>query len=73
MPVSKRMASIAAMSRDQLKAKELELREALSRLAMKRHARRLDKSSEFGAAKRELARVLTTIRAKELAAALGDK
>jgi ribosomal protein L29 len=67
------MASLAAMNREQLKAKEVELREALARLGMKRHARRLDKSSELGATKRELARVLTTIRAKELGVASGDE
>ncbi len=73
MPASKRMAPLVAMSVEQLQAKETGLREALARLTMKRYARRLDKSSELGVTKRELARVLTAIRARELAAAAGGK
>ena len=56
---------IQQLSIEELRAKELELREALARLHMKRHARRLEKPSELHAAKRDLARVLTAISAKK--------
>lgn len=54
----------------ELAAKELELRESVARLGLKRFARRLEKSHELGEAKKDLARVLT-IRA-ERARSAGD-
>lgn len=44
---------------EDLAAKAKELREQVVRLTLKRNARRLDKPSELGAARRDLARVLT--------------
>jgi ribosomal protein L29 len=52
---------LRAMPLKELTAKETELRENLARLTMKRHARRLDRSSDLEAAKRDLARVLTVL------------
>ena len=56
------------MSDDELGAEVVGMREALSRLEMQRHARRLDKSSDLAAAKHELARALTVISERRLAA-----
>jgi ribosomal protein L29 len=58
---------LRSMTLAQLEAKEGELRESLSRLVMKRHARRLDRSSDLEAAKRDLARVLTILTEKRAA------
>jgi len=55
----------------ELESKERELREQLSRLVMKRHARRLDRSSDLDATKRDLARVLTILGEKRRTA--GEK
>ena len=55
------------MSVDQLVQKETELRESLGRLSMKRYARRLDRTSDLGAAKRDLARLLTILGEKRRA------
>jgi ribosomal protein L29 len=54
----------------ELAAKELELRERVARLGLKRHARRLEKPHQLAQAKKDLARVMT-IRA-ERAAKAGD-
>jgi large subunit ribosomal protein L29 len=48
----------------ELESRERELREQLLRLVMKRNARRLDRSSDLDATKRDLARVLTVLGEK---------
>ncbi len=65
------LKELRAMSIEELRQKEEELREDLARLMMKRYARRLEKPSELRRTKKDLARVLTLIREKELAAARG--
>jgi large subunit ribosomal protein L29 len=55
---------LRSLSVQQLRDRAAEEREALARLSMKRHARRLDKSSDLGLAKKNLARVLTVLREK---------
>ncbi len=62
---------IRAMTLEKLREKEGELRETVARLSMKRYANRLDKSHELGAAKKDLARVLTIIGEKQRAGAEG--
>jgi len=57
MPASNK--ELRSMSAQELREKEGELRVELSRLQMKRHARRLDKTSDLKAKKREIARLLT--------------
>jgi len=54
-----------------LEKTEVEIREDLARLAMKRHARRLDKTSDLKTAKKDLARLLTVLRQKRTAEAGG--
>ncbi|MFT4571353.1 MAG: ribosomal protein L29 [Hyphomicrobiaceae bacterium] len=54
----------------ELAAKELELRESVARLGLKRFARRLDKSHQLAETKKDLARVLT-IRAERASVASG--
>ena len=63
--------SIGQLTTDELRKREIELRETLARLHMKRHARRLEKPSELHAAKKDLARVLTALRRKERAPGRG--
>jgi ribosomal protein L29 len=60
-----------SMSVEELLGKEQELREELSKVSMKRHARRLDRSSDLGATKKELARLLTVIGEKRRAGGQG--
>jgi len=60
---------LRGMTIEELRGRELELRETLARLHMKRHARRLEKPSELRAAKKDLARVLTAVSQKRMAAA----
>jgi large subunit ribosomal protein L29 len=62
---------LRGFSEGELESKERELREQLSRLVMKRHARRLDRSSDLDATKRDLARVLTVLGEKRRTA--GEK
>ncbi len=50
---------LRAMTADELIEREGELREEIAKLQMQRYARRLDKSSELGDRRKELARVLT--------------
>lgn len=57
---------LRSMSDEELGAKVADIRENLSRLDMKRHARRLDKSSDLVAAKRNLARALTVVSERRL-------
>jgi large subunit ribosomal protein L29 len=64
---------LRAMSVAQLGAKETELRSSLARLTMKRNARRLDRTSDLEATKRDLARVLTILGEKRSAGGEGDK
>ena len=66
-----RRKELRAMSPEELAEKESELRESLARLAMQRYARRLDKTSDLKARRKELARVLTMIREKRLVTAAG--
>ncbi len=61
---------VRKLDETELVAKELELREHVARLGLKRFARRLDKSHQLAEAKKDLARVLT-IRA-ERARTAGD-
>lgn len=63
---------LRGMTIEELRGRERELRETLARLHMKRHARRLEKPSELLAAKKDLARVLTALSQKRIAAA-GDR
>jgi len=49
----------------ELEARESELREKLARLGMQRQARRLDKTADLGATKKDLARVLTVLAEKK--------
>ena len=58
---------LRALNVEQLVAREGEMRENLARLAMKRYARRLDRTSDLEAAKRELARLLTILGEKRRA------
>ena len=67
-----RAEELRSLSLAQLEAKEGELRDSLTRLVMKRHARRLDRSSDLEATKRDLARVLTILTEKRAASA-GEK
>ena len=69
MPASNK--ELRSLSAAELKEKEGELRVELSRLQMKRHARRLDKTSDLKAKKRELARLLTIVAEKRKVAAGG--
>ena len=55
---------LRGFSMGELESKERELREQLVRLVMKRNARRLDRSSDLEATKRDLARVLTILGEK---------
>lgn len=50
------------LSAEERAARELELREQVARLRMRRNARRLDKPNELQEARRELARLLTVGR-----------
>jgi large subunit ribosomal protein L29 len=59
------------MSPEELRDKATDLREDLAKLQMKRYSRRLDKSSELRAAKKELARLLTVLGEKERASRKG--
>jgi ribosomal protein L29 len=63
---------LRGMSVAELKDKERVLRVELTRMQMQRHARRLDKTSDLKAKKRELARLLTIAAQKQLAAAGGS-
>jgi large subunit ribosomal protein L29 len=56
-----RAEELRSMSIEELVEKEAELRETLARLAMKRYARRLDRTSDLKVAKKDLARVLTVL------------
>ena len=47
------------MTVDELRGHENELREEVAKLQMQRYARRLDKSSDLGDRKKDLARALT--------------
>lgn len=52
-------SDVRDLSPADLSKRELELREQVVRLTLKRNARRLDKPTELVAARRDLARVLT--------------
>ncbi len=59
------------MSIAELTERENELREEVAKLQMQRHARRLDKSSDLGDRKKDLARVLTVKSATKSAGSEG--
>ena len=61
------------MSIEQLVDKETEMRTELGKVSMKRHARRLDRTSDLDVAKRDLARLLTILGEKRRAAAQGGR
>lgn len=63
---------LRGMSVDELEKRESDLRESLARLTMKRHARRLDRTSDLELTKRDLARVLTILGEKRRAARKGE-
>ena len=56
---------LRSMSEAELKAKGEEMKRELGRLNMQRHARRLEKTSTLGKAKRDLARLLTVLEEKK--------
>lgn len=60
----KLLDELRGMPLGELEARESELRERLARLGMQRQARRLDKTADLGAAKKDLARVLTVLGEK---------
>ena len=60
----KKKADFGALSADELHTREVVLRETLARLGMQRHSRRLDRTSDLNATKKDLARVLTALAAK---------
>ena len=62
---------VRKMTAAELGKKEGELRERVTRLTMKRNARRLDKPSELVAARRDLARVLTVKNEKAMGKGAG--
>jgi ribosomal protein L29 len=57
MPES--LKDLRSMTVDELRGRENELREEVAKLQMQRYARRLDKSSDLGDRKKDLARVMT--------------
>jgi large subunit ribosomal protein L29 len=57
--MAKALKDLRSMTVDELRGHENELREEVAKLQMQRYARRLDKSSELGERKKDLARVLT--------------
>jgi len=60
------------MSVGELEKRESDLRDSLARLTMKRHARRLDRTSDLELTRRDLARVLTILGEKRRAAGEGE-
>lgn len=52
-------SDVRKLSAKELAEKEVELRDRVARLTMKRNARRLDKPTELVGARRDLARLLT--------------
>ena len=63
---------LRSLSIGELERRESDLRESLARLTMKRHARRLDRTSDLDLTKRDLARVLTVLGEKRRAAGEGE-
>ncbi len=61
------------LSRDELVARAAELKQTLFDLKNKHSTGVLDSTAELGNTKREIARILTIARQKELAAAKGGK
>jgi len=61
---SKLIEELRGLPVGELEVREEELREKLARLGMQRKARRLDKTADLGAAKKDLARVLTVLGEK---------
>jgi ribosomal protein L29 len=57
-------SELRSLSAEQLRNKISEQREDLARLGMARHARRLDRTSDLGTAKKNLARALTILNEK---------
>jgi ribosomal protein L29 len=65
------LSELRALSVEELRAQVAEQRTLLVGLEMKRHARRLDKTSELGVAKKGLARALTILSQKTRTAEQG--
>jgi len=63
---------LRSMAVGELEKRESDLRDSLARLTRKRHARRLDRTSDLEATKRDLARVLTVLAEKRRAAGKGE-
>ena len=57
-------SELRKLSVEELRDKIAEQRGDLARLGMERHARRLDRTSDLGAAKKNLARALTVLSEK---------
>ncbi|MEE8311519.1 MAG: 50S ribosomal protein L29 [Candidatus Binatia bacterium] len=57
--MAKSLKDLRSMTVDELRGHENELREEVAKLQMQRYARRLDKSSDLGDRKKDLARALT--------------
>ncbi|MEW6487709.1 MAG: 50S ribosomal protein L29 [Thermodesulfobacteriota bacterium] len=57
------------LSSEELRAKEAELRQELFNLRFQHATRQLENTARIPAAKREMARVLTVLRERELAGA----
>ena len=72
MRVNELRRTLRGLSIGELEKREAELRESLARIAMKRHARRLDRTSDLELTKRDLARVLTILVEKRRVADEGE-
>lgn len=62
-------SELRQLSSDELRAKEAELRQELFNLRFQHATRQLENTARIPAAKREMARVLTVLRERELAGA----
>jgi ribosomal protein L29 len=59
-----KLSELRGLSIEQLRDKVDEQRADVARLGMQRHARRLDRTSDLGAAKKMLARAITVLGEK---------
>ncbi|MDW7712085.1 MAG: 50S ribosomal protein L29 [Deferrisomatales bacterium] len=62
-------SELRQLSSEELRAKEAELRQELFNLRFQHATRQLENTARIPAAKREMARVLTVLRERELAGA----
>ncbi len=72
MPKSVRAAELRTMTDEQLRELLRENRETLFRLRVQAESERLDTPSELKRLRREIARILTVLRERELAAERGQ-